>query len=172
MLLQHGSVRSRDAQCRRGPYLSARVTADIEFSPAAPIAGNVLTFSGSRSVGAVGASVATYRWSLVSGGGIVTGFSSATNASTATATPSGAGSFTVQLQVTDSLGNSNTTTTTVTVAAPPSNNPTPAPPGAGSGGSGGGGGAASGAWVAGVGLAAWLLRRLGRRPLRPRSGRA
>lgn len=146
--------------------------ARIDSSPASPVAGTAVTFNGANSLPATGATLGTYSWSLVSGGGIVTGFSSATNASTATATPSGAGSFTVQLQVTDSLGNSNTTTTTVTVAAPPSNNPTPAPPGAGSGGGGGGGGAASGAWVAGVGLAAWLLCRLGRRPLRPRSGRA
>jgi serine protease len=143
--------------------------ARIDTSPVSPVAGAAVTFNGANSLPAAGATLGSYAWSLISGGGIVTGFSSATNASTATVTPSGAGSFTVQLQMTDSLGNSNTTTATVTVAAPPSNNPTPAPPGAGSGG--GGGGAASGAWVAGVGLAAWVLRRLGRRPLRPRSGR-
>jgi serine protease len=140
----------------------AGALARIDTSPASPVAGTAVSFSGANSLPAAGATLGTYSWSLVSGGGIVTGFTSATNASTAAVLPSAAGSFTVQLQVTDSLGNSNTTTTTVTVAAPPSNNPTPAPPAAGGGG-GGGGGAASGAWVAGVGLAAWVLRRL-RRP--------
>jgi serine protease len=145
-----------------GGLASAQGTlADIGTLWPTPIAGNALTLDGSRSLGTGSAPISTYQWSIVSGGGIVTGFSSAANASTASVTPSGAGSFTVQLQVTDSLGNSNTTTATVTVAAPPSTNPTPAP---GGGGGGGGGGAASGAWVAGVGLAAWVLRRLQRRP--------
>jgi len=131
--------------------------ARIDLITSSPVAGSAVALSGSGSLAAAGATVSSYAWSITSGGGIVTGFTSATNASTANLTPSAAGSFTVQLQVTDSLGNSNTTTTTVNVAAAPSTNPTPPPsPGTGSGG----GGAASGAWVAGVGLAAWVLRRI------------
>jgi serine protease len=135
--------------------------ARIDSSPAAPTAGGTVTLSGANSTPAAGATIGSYAWSIVSGGGIVGGFTSATNASTATVAPSAAGSFTVQLAVTDSLGNTNTTTSTVVVAAAP----TTPPPSPGGGGGGGGGGAASGAWVAGVGLAAWVLRRL-------RAGRA
>ncbi len=132
--------------------------ARIDVNTASPTAGSAVTFSAAGSLPSSGATVSLYAWSITNNGGIVSGFTSATNASTASLTPTAAGSFTVQLQVTDSVGNTDFTTAVVTVAAAPGTNPTPSNPGTGSGG--GGGGAASGAWVAGVGLAAWVLRRL------------
>jgi serine protease len=135
-----------------------RGASHIEVSTLSPTADRVVELNGNTSVGAPGATISAYAWTLVNGGGIVSGFT-ARNGATASVTPSGAGSFTVQLQVTDSAGNSNANTATITVAAAPSSNPTP-PPSAGSGSGGGGGGAASGAWVLGVGLAAFVLRRI------------
>ena len=128
--------------------------ARISVTTATPTAKSPVSLSGATSEAGATATLAQYAWSLVSGGGIVTGFDSATNASTATLTPTAAGSFTVQLTVTDSLNSSSSTTQVVTVAAAPA----PAPSGGG-----GGGGAASGAWVAGVGLAAAVLGLLRRR---------
>ncbi len=125
--------------------------ARLDVTTAAPTAGLSVALSGMGSSATPGASITQYAWSITSGGGIVTAFSTATNASTAALLPSVAGSFTVQLVVTDSTGSSNSSAQTVTVAA------APAPPAAATGG-GGGGGAASGAWVAGVALAAALLR--------------
>ena len=128
--------------------------ARIDVTTVAPTAGASVALSGAASLPAVSATVTQYAWSLVSGGGLVSGFSSATNASTATLMPTTEGNFTVQLVVTDSLGNSNTTTQTVVVAA------AALPPPAATGAGGGGGGAASIAWVAGVALAAAVLRLL------------
>jgi serine protease len=101
---------------------------------------------------ASGRSLASYAWEVTQNGGIVTGFSSATNAATASLTPTAAGSFTVKLTVTDNTGASNAITRTVTVAAA-----AVTPPPASS--SGGGGGAASLWWVLGVLTAAVALRR-------------
>ena len=138
----------------------AGALARIDVTTTAPTAGAAVAFSGTGSVAASGAALTAYAWTLVSGGGIVTGFSSATNASTAAFTPTGAGSVTVQLVVTDSTGSSNSTTRTVDVVAAP----VVTPPS--TGGGGGGGGAASWAWVAGVGLAAAALQALRRSGLR------
>jgi serine protease len=142
-----------------GRALAAAVgtLAQISVSPAAPVAGTAVSLSATSSQVANGATISSYAWSITSAGGIVSGFTSSTNASTAALTPSAAGSFTVQLQITDSLGNSNSTTATVVVAA------AGGPPSSGGGGDSGGGGAASAAWVAGVALAAAVLRRLSRR---------
>ena len=142
----------------------AGALARIDVTTAAPTAGSTVAFSGTGSLAASGAELTAYAWTLVSGGAIVTGFSSATNASTAAFTPTGPGSVTVQLAVTDSSGSTNATTRTVDVAAAPVVTP-PAMGGAGAGGGGGGGGAASWAWVAGVGLAAAVLKGLGRQGL-------
>ena len=144
----------------------AGALARIDVTTGAPTAGSTVAFSGTGSMAASGAALTAYAWTLVSGGAIVTGFSSATNASTAAFTPTGPGSVTVQLAVTDSSGSTNSTTRTVDVAAAPVVTP-PAVGGAGigDGGGGGGGGAASWAWVAGVGLAAAVLKRLGRQGL-------
>ena len=124
--------------------------ARLDVTTAAPTAGLSVALSGMGSSATPGASISQYAWSITSGGGIVTAFSTATNASTAALLPSAEGSFTVQLVVTDSTGSSNSSAQTITVAA------APAPPAASTGG--GGGGAASSAWVAGVALAAALLR--------------
>ncbi len=124
--------------------------ARLDVTTAAPTAGASVALSGMGSSATPGASISQYAWSITSGGGIAAAFSTATNASTAALTPSAAGSFTVQLVVTDSTGSSNSSAQTITVAA------APAPLAASTGG--GGGGAASSAWVAGVALAAALLR--------------
>ncbi len=121
-------------------------TARIALTTAAPTAGSAVTLSASASLASVGATLSLYEWSLSDGGGIVSGFTSATNAATASLTPSAAGSFTVKLTVTDSLGLSNSTTQTVTVAATPVV-PPPATP------SGGGGGAFPAGWAALLALA-------------------
>ena len=96
------------------------------------------------------------------GGGIVTGFTSATNADKASITPTAAGSFTVQIVITDSGNATSTVTRTVSVAAAPVVSPPTTPPAT----SGGGGGAASMWWVLGVLSAALALLNLSRRAAR------
>jgi serine protease len=130
--------------------------ARVEVSTASPTAGQPVTVNGAGSQGTGGAVPTRYEWVLVSGGGIVSGFSSATNAATATLAPTAAGSFTVRLTVTDSTGATDSASTTVTVAAAPVTTPTPTPTPTTSSG-GGGGGAASLLWVLGVLLAVALL---------------
>ena len=132
----------------------AGALARIDIATPVPTAGFDLQFSGAASLAAPGATGLQYAWSLV--GGVATGFSSSTNAATATLMPTGAGDVTVRLTVTDSLGQTNSVNRTVSVAAAPV---TPAPASSG----GGGGGGSSGAWVAGVALAAGVLRALRRR---------
>jgi len=133
--------------------------ARIDVTPGSPTAGASVNLSASSSTAAGAAAIVTFSWSLTAGGGIVSGFTTATNAGTAALTPSGAGAFTVQLTVTDSLGQSNSTSSTVQVAAAPAPPAPPvvAPP---TSSGGGGGGAFSWAWVLGVLLAAGLLWRL------------
>ena len=93
---------------------------------------------------------------MIDGGGIVTGFTSATNAVTASLMPTAAGSFTVALTVTDNLGRSGQASRTVTVV-PAAQPPVTPPPS--SGGGGGGGGSMSAGWVALLVLAALALLR-------------
>jgi serine protease len=138
--------------------------ARITVSTASPTAGSAVSLSASSSLVAAGATVTGYRWTLTPGSGIVVGFDSADNASTATLTPSAAGSFTVTLAVSDSQGNSSLATQTVTVAAAPV--PLPVTPPATGGGGGGGGGATSAPWLALLALAAAALFRDARRPRR------
>ncbi len=126
--------------------------ARVDVAPAAPTAGAAITLSSG------GSHLVRWAWSLVNNGGIVVGFDSATNASTATLTPNAAGTFTVQLTVTDAQGASDTTTTSVSVAAASLAPETPS-----GGGGGGGGGAMSWLWVLGVGVAAAALVHVSRR---------
>jgi hypothetical protein len=78
--------------------------AHVAVSPESPVAGQAVTFSAAPSVVTSGRAIVAYRWEIVSGGGIVTGFTSATNGPTATAVASGAGTFSVRLTVTDNAG--------------------------------------------------------------------
>ncbi|MEO5734728.1 MAG: S8 family serine peptidase [Rubrivivax sp.] len=126
---------------------AAGVLAQVSVSPANPTAGSAVVFNGAGSLAAPGASVVSYAWSISDGGGIVSAFSSATNASTATLTPIAAGRFTVRLTVTDSLGNSAGTTQTVDAAAAPVPVPAPTPTPTPTAGGSRGGGAMSGAWL-------------------------
>lgn len=129
--------------------------ARAEVSTASPTAGQLVSLTAANSVAGTGGALRSYEWALVSGGGIASAFSSATNGVTAALTPSAAGSFSVRLTVTDASGLTDTVTTIVAVAAAAVTTPVvpPATPAANSGG----GGAASLAWVLGVLLAALLL---------------
>ena len=130
--------------------------AQIDLLAGEAVAGTSMQFTARGSSASPNAVLVSYAWSLASGGGIVSGFSSAANTDTVSLTPSAAGSFTLQLTVTDNAGKSQSVQRVVTVAAAPSPQPPPAP-------SGGGGGASSTAWVAGVALAALLLTAWRRR---------
>lgn len=115
--------------------------ARIDVSSATPTAGVAVTLTAAGSTAASGSTIATYLWTLTDGGGIVTAFSSATNASTASLTPTAAGSFTVTVTVTDNGGRSGQASQAVAVAAAAS------PPVTASGSGGGGGGGMSAGWV-------------------------
>jgi serine protease len=119
----------------------------IDISTANPTAGSAVSLSGAASSG----SIASYLWELVDGGGIVSGFSSATNASTASLLPTAAGSFTVRLTVSAANGASQSATQVVTVAA--AGTPPVTPP------ADSGGGGVSFWWVMGVLAAALALLR-------------
>ena len=129
--------------------------ARIDVTTAVPVAGTAIQLSGSGSVAASGRSVVAWSWTLVDGGGIASGFGSATNAATATITPAAAGSLVVSLTVTDDLGARASTTQTIAVAAvaPPVVIVPPASMG------GGGGGAVTLPWMLLLALATALLWR-------------
>jgi len=127
--------------------------ARLDVTTATPTAGSPVQLSAAASAASQGRSISAYLWEIVSAGGIVSGFSGATNAATASFTPSAAGTVTVRVTVTDNLGVTASADSTITVAAAPVP-PTPQPQPS----SGGGGGASSAAWVLGVLLAAVLLR--------------
>ena len=91
----------------------------IEVATATPTAGTPVTLSGATSTPGNGATLQSYAWSLVDGGGIVSGFTTAANSSSVTLAPTAAGNFTVQLTITDSAGASVSTNKTVAVAAAP-----------------------------------------------------
>lgn len=138
-------------------------SASIAVSPASPVAGQAVTLSAAGSQ-AGSSSIASYQWSLASGGGIVTSLSAATG-QTVTATPSAAGTFSVTLTVTDASGASASTTSSVTVSAAASSavvaESTSVGSTSGSSSGGGGGGGALGLGnIAVLGLAA--AARLGR----------
>jgi serine protease len=95
--------------------LLARITA----SPASPAPADLITLSAATTQLPSGRSVASYNWSLVDGGGVTTGFTSATNAQTATIAAGSAGTFIVRLTVVDSAGLSSSAEATITAAVPP-----------------------------------------------------
>ncbi|MDB6002241.1 MAG: hypothetical protein JWP52_3940 [Rhizobacter sp.] len=99
----------------------------------APVAGQPLTLTAAAPLLPAGVTVVGYKWSLVDGGGIVSGLTGDVNGASVSATPTGPGAFTVALQMTDSTGGTSTTTMTVTV--PDAANPAPSDSGGGGGGS-------------------------------------
>ncbi len=130
------------------------VQARIIASPGGPVAGQAVALSAAQSLVAPGRSIVSYAWTLVDGGGIVTGFTSATNGVATSVTPSAPGRFTVSVTITDDQGTTSITSLAVDVAevmVPPE------PPGSG----GGGGGAVGGLWLLLLGLAVMLVRRNG-----------
>jgi serine protease len=131
----------------------ASLQANISVTPSSPTAGTAVVLDGTGSLHDNGRSIASHAWSIVSGGGIISGFSGSSSGSSATVVPSGAGQFTVRLTITDDIGLQSTVDSTVTVsaAATPSG-------GTGSSGSSSGGGAFSWAWLVALALAAALLR--------------
>jgi serine protease len=133
--------------------------ARIALRTASPVAGDTVTLDGSGSLPAVGRTVAGYAWRLIDGGGIVGGFSSASNVAQVSLLPSGAGTVTLGLTITDDQGATAQAQTTVVVAAAGGGG------GGGGGSSGGGGGGAMGAgWLLALAAATALLARTGRGP--------
>ena len=128
----------------------------IDVSPASPVAGGSLAFSGVGSLVAPGRSIASWAWTLVDGGGAASGFSGSTQTSSATLPTSAAGNVTVQLVVTDDRGVAIATRTTVSIAAAPVSTATAA---AANQGGGSGGGALSWGWLVGLAIGARALRR-------------
>lgn len=127
-------------------------TSSFTLTPAAPTAGSAFTLTSTATAGSF--AIASQQWTLVDGGGVVSGLANGASlgtGTTATVTASAAGTVVVSLRVTDSAGNSGTSQQSVTVAA--------APAGGGSGGGGGGGGATSPYWLAGLALAVLALFR-------------
>lgn len=117
----------------------------IDVTPSQPAAGTAFTLTSAQTAVVAGRSIASWNWTLVSGGGIVSSLSGANTAS-ATATPTAGGSFIVTLTVTDSAGATGSQTVEVSVTgAPPS--------------SGGGGGALGLGWLAALLLAVFALWR-------------
>ena len=123
----------------------------IAASPLGATAGQTITLSAAGSTVGGGRTIASYAWSLLSGGGAVTGFASATNAASTTLAPTAAGTVQVQLQLTDDIGIIHTGSANIVVAAAPVTTPTS------SGGGGGGGGAVSVGWLMLLALASGLL---------------
>ncbi len=130
----------------------------IGLAPVAPVAGALLTLDGSASQVPAGRAITAYDWQLVDAGGVVSGFSSASNAVSATLVPDAAGTFVVRLTLTDDLGAKRSADLAVVVAAAPEpggNVPTPpAGPAAGTGG-----GATGWLWWSALALAVIGLRR-------------
>jgi serine protease len=129
----------------RAVLASAGIVANITVTTSTPTANQpVLLSAAATAIAPGGAAIASYLWEISSdGGGIVTAFGSATNASTASITPIAGGLFSVRLTVQDTLGHSSSTQASVVVsgAALP---PPPPPPAESSGG----GGALGIAWLA------------------------
>ncbi len=128
--------------------LGVRVVVDV--NPAAPIAGQPVTLSGSSSTVAPGRSIAGWQWSLVDAGSTGGAFSGSTAGPSATLQPAAAGTATVRLVITDDLGVAVATQLSIAVAAAPVAPPTP---------SGGGGGAMSWLWLLALSLATMALAR-------------
>jgi serine protease len=123
------------------------LVAKVRTTTANPTAGSGVTLSDASLV-VVDNAIVGWTWTLVDGGGIVASLGANTG-SGITVTPTAAGTFRVRLAVVGDLGGRAGADQTVTVAAAPATTP-----------SSRGGGAASGAWVAGVALAAAVLMGL------------
>jgi len=132
-------------------------TAAISATPDPVTAGNSVSLSASGSTPAGNATLASYSWSISSGGSIAS-LSGATNAATATLATTAAGSVTVVLTVVDSNGLSSTASRTLTVSAASNGGTSGGGSGSTSSGSKGGGAMQPG-WLLGLLLAAGLLRR-------------
>lgn len=117
----------------------------IDVTPAQPTAGALLTLTSAQTALVAGRSIASWQWTLVSGGGIVSSLSGA-NTAAASATPTAGGSFIVTLTVTDTAGRTGSQTVEVSVAGAPPN-------------SGGGGGALGLGWLAALLAAVLVLAR-------------
>ena len=131
--------------------------ARIDVSPAAPVAGGSIAFSGAGSLVAPGRTIAAWAWSLVDGGGAATAFSGSTQSASATLPTVAAGTVVVRLVITDDRGVAIATQTSVSVAAPPGS--TVVTPTAAAAGGGSGGGALSWGWLLALAAAAAALRR-------------
>ncbi|MEO6744809.1 MAG: PKD domain-containing protein, partial [Caldimonas sp.] len=113
--------------------------------PATPTAGQTVTFGSASSILPAGRTIASYQWTVTSGGSIVPSLTGATSP-TATAVTTGAGTLTVSLTVTDSSGVVSSEAVSVDVADAPNN------------GGGGGGGALGAGWLALLAAAVVALR--------------
>ena len=129
----------------------------IDVSPALPVAGSSLAFSGAGSMVAPGRSIASWAWTLVDGGGATSGFSGSIQTSSATLPTAAAGNVMVRLVVTDDRGVAIAKQTTVGVAAAPVATVASASAAAANQGSGSGGGALSWGWLVGLAFAAGAL---------------
>lgn len=118
--------------------------ARIEVVTATPRAGQPLTLDGSTSLPAAGQAVAAYAWTLLDGGGIVTGFDGPASDATVRLTPSGAGSLRLRLTVRDDAGGLSSAVRSVEVLAAPASS---------------GGGAFGGVWLLALLGAVVALRR-------------
>ena len=125
------------------------VQARIDVAPSPALAGSPVTLDGRSSLVGAGRSIASYRWTLLDGGAIVSGFSGATDGPTVTLTPSAPGSFRVRLSVIDNAGAVSSVDLSVAVSAVS----------VGVDGGGGGGGALGAGWLLLLGVAVLALRR-------------
>ena len=105
-----------------GARHSSTLTVDVVAPPVAviaasttkPVAGAVVSLSGTGSSAGSGRTVAGHQWSITSGMGLAS-FSGATNAGNARLATMAAGTVVVRLTVTDSAGASRSATKSVTV---------------------------------------------------------
>lgn len=104
MLDVNAAVRAAAAGATSG-FLDAVITA----SPAMPDPKQAVTLSSSATQVGTGRTVQSRTWSLVDGGGIVTGFQGSTTGESVVVVPSSVGRFVVRLTVQDDLGQSDST---------------------------------------------------------------
>ena len=131
----------------------ARVTTTPQYA----VAGEAVVVSAASSTAAQGRNIVSVRWSLADGGGVVSGFASATDATTATLRPTAPGRFRVALALADDRGTTSSSTQTIEVYAA-GQTPDLVALGGGDGG-GGGGGALDWHWLAALVGAVAALRR-------------
>ena len=113
---RHGG-RSGCAGGRAGPN---GATVSIAATPATGLkAGDTVSLASTITGLGAGRNIASYAWSVVDGGGIVSGAASGGSTATASFVPSGAGSFTARVLMTDDLGFTYAQQLTVSVAGRP-----------------------------------------------------